>query len=90
MNLPGYDNWKLASPPEYDEPEDCPECGGEGFVFQCFDGCCEDADIGCDDCTRTCPVCGGKPLNAEPDPDYLRELRAEDRLMAPEFDEDDF
>ncbi len=44
---------------EYDELE-CPECGGEGFVFGCFDGCCLDADIGCDDCTRPCPVCGDK------------------------------
>lgn len=38
---------------EYDEGE-CPVCGGEGFVFDCFDGCCLDADYGCDDCTRPC------------------------------------
>lgn len=36
------------------EDDECPVCGGEGFVFDCFDGCCLDADIGCDDCTRTC------------------------------------
>lgn len=34
--------------------DECPICGGEGFVFDCFDGCCLDADVGCDDCTRPC------------------------------------
>ena len=38
---------------DYDD-EFCPVCGGEGFIIDCFDGCCLDADIGCDDCTRTC------------------------------------
>lgn len=38
---------------DYDDGE-CPTCGGEGFVFECFDGCCLDADIDCDDCTRQC------------------------------------
>lgn len=37
----------------YDDTE-CPVCGGEGFTFDCFDGCCADADIGCDDCMRRC------------------------------------
>ena len=41
-----------------DEIDDvCPYCGGEGVVFECFDGCCEDSEIGCDDCTETCPHC---------------------------------
>lgn len=35
----------------------CPCCGGEGFIFECFDGFCEDCDIGCDDCTRSRPAC---------------------------------
>lgn len=26
MSLPGYDAWKLASPPEYDAPDVCPQC----------------------------------------------------------------
>lgn len=42
------------------EPEDddtCQRCGGDGFVHECFDGFCEDADIGCDDCTIVCPEC---------------------------------
>lgn len=41
---------------DYDD-EDCWNCGGEGFVFDCVDGCCVDADAGCDLCTSRCDVC---------------------------------
>lgn len=37
--------------------DDCYLCGGEGFVWDCFDGFCENAEEGCDDCTRACPEC---------------------------------
>lgn len=37
--------------------EDCGECGGEGVVFDCFDGLCADAEWGCEDCTRRCRAC---------------------------------
>ncbi len=40
-----------------DDDDTCQRCGGEGVVFECFDGFCEDADVGCDDCTRPCPEC---------------------------------
>lgn len=49
-----------AQPGYYDEPMDddtCPECGGEGIVFDCFDGFCEDAESGCELCERPCPTC---------------------------------
>jgi len=39
------------------DDEECPECGGEGYTFDCFDGCCVDADSGCDDCGRRCIAC---------------------------------
>lgn len=50
----------LAPPiaPAYDD-DACQRCGGEGFIFECFDGFCEDADVGCDDCTQPCPECQG-------------------------------
>jgi len=41
MNIPGYDAWKLASPPEADDPQ-CDYCGGwkdvrvESDVFKPF------------------------------------------------------
>lgn len=38
MDLPGYDDWKLATPPEY-EREGCPKCGNplneEGYCDNC-------------------------------------------------------
>lgn len=42
---------------DYDDNRDCPQCGGEGFVWDCFDGFCVNAEDGCDDCTRPCPEC---------------------------------
>ncbi len=46
--------------PDNDLDSECWNCGGEGFHFDCLDGCCLDADVGCDLCTRTCEVCHGK------------------------------
>lgn len=48
-SLPDFD--------DADDPFDCYQCGGEGFVWSCFDGFCVDAEEGCDDCTRPCPEC---------------------------------
>ncbi len=42
---------------DYDDYSDCWQCGGEGFIFDCFDGFCLDAEIGCDMCTKRCDVC---------------------------------
>lgn len=51
MDEAAADNFGLTAD---DLDEECSECGGEGFIFDCFDGCCANADIGCDDCTRLC------------------------------------
>jgi hypothetical protein len=37
--------------------DDCWHCGGEGYTHDCFDGFCEEAEIGCEDCSRECPEC---------------------------------
>lgn len=51
--------------PEYSQDEiddmmglndDCPYCE-DGFVSDCIDGFCLDAEIGCDLCTRPCEFC---------------------------------
>lgn len=65
-------------PPEYDPYEDqgeCWRCGGEGFVFYCWDGCCLDAEIGCDDCTQPCDICN-QPKPSK-DADALRQILAD-------------
>lgn len=42
---------------DYDENE-CWNCGGEGFVSNCFsEYACIYPDEGCDECTRPCDVC---------------------------------
>jgi len=57
---------------DFDCDDECPICGGEGFVFECFDGCCADCDIGCDDCTRLCDC--QRPRQASPE---LRDVLSE-------------
>lgn len=55
-----------AEPPDwfdYAADLECSRCGGEGFVFECLDGCCLDADVGCDICTRPCPECRRRALS---------------------------
>jgi hypothetical protein len=37
--------------------DECWHCGGDGYIHDCFDGFCECADYGCEDCTRRCPEC---------------------------------
>lgn len=37
--------------------EECWHCGGEGETYDCFDGCCIDAELGCPDCARPCLEC---------------------------------
>lgn len=44
-------------PEDHFDSDECWQCGGEGYVFDCWDGCCIDADVGCDDCTRPCDIC---------------------------------
>lgn len=39
------------------DQEECPTCGGEGMIADCFDGFCVDAEDGCEDCARPCPEC---------------------------------
>jgi|KBSMisStaDraftv2_1062788.scaffolds.fasta_scaffold136889_6 hypothetical protein len=41
MTIPGYDDWKLATPPEYDAPC-CKKCGTELEWANCWQVGCED------------------------------------------------
>lgn len=43
-----------------DDFEGCWKCGGEGFVWDCIDGCCLDAEAGCDMCTSRCEICSAR------------------------------
>lgn len=37
--------------------EECWHCGGDGETYDCIDGCCIDAESGCDLCARPCLEC---------------------------------
>jgi hypothetical protein len=51
-----------------DYEDDCYECGGEGFVADCFEEwACLDPEYGCDLCTRRCQLCNPRPRNPELD-----------------------
>ena len=60
---------KLTEREEYDldnyDPSDdyCPNCGGEGVVYSCFEEwACVDPEGGCDLCERRCDWCRPKAL----------------------------
>lgn len=63
--LSGEERGKVLLNAIYDEVDqrlnpdqnDCWNCGGEGVTFDCFDGCCVDAESGCDLCSRKCIEC---------------------------------
>lgn len=41
-----------------DDPADCPECNGEGYVYDCQQAfACVDPESGCDLCMRRCQWC---------------------------------
>jgi hypothetical protein len=61
---------------DHDDDEYCPNCGGTGFVYDCIDGFCEDAESGCDLCERRCDWCNPpRPVNHQNNP--MSEVLAE-------------
>ena len=59
----------MPDPEDYDDNGDCPNCGGEGFVADCFEEwACLDPESGCDLCTHRCDWCNRPtPPKAEGD-----------------------
>ena len=54
---------------DWDDDGDCPNCGGDGFIsYGCFDGCCADADYGCEECEGPCPTCSSHLIPSKPLP----------------------
>lgn len=48
------------------DDEDCGQCDGSGYWYHCIDGCCLNADEGCDLCARRCDFCNPfKPTPAQ-------------------------
>lgn len=49
------------------DDEDCGQCDGSGYWYHCIDGCCLNADEGCDLCARRCDFCNAPKPNPETD-----------------------
>lgn len=52
---------------DYDDEADesCGQCGDQGYTYSCIDGCCVNAEEGCDQCASRCDFCnhdGKKPF----------------------------
>lgn len=51
-----------------DEDRECPNCGGAGVIYCCFEEfACIDPEGGCDDCERRCDWCSGLKKPASPE-----------------------
>lgn len=65
MNSNNVDRGEVLLDAIYDEvdhrlnpnSDECWNCGGDGYTYDCIDGCCEDAESGCELCSRPCPEC---------------------------------
>ena len=45
----------------YDDWVECWQCGGEGWLANCWEEfACFDPEGGCDECLERCDICGGK------------------------------
>jgi hypothetical protein len=43
--------------------DECWNCGGEGYVYNCFEEyACVNPEDGCDECMRRCDVCNARPM----------------------------
>lgn len=68
---------------EYDADDffgdECGNCGGEGFTYNCIDGCCVDVEEGCDLCPSRCDWCNPRPPKKLPDNEVqaLRQVLAD-------------
>lgn len=60
----------MTEPYDHDDDGGCYECGGEGFVYYCFEEfACIDPEGGCDMCMRRCDLCRPrKPKSTTPHP----------------------
>jgi len=48
----------IAEHDDYDEDDECPNCGGDGYVDSCFEDTCVCLNPPC--CTMTCDWCDGE------------------------------
>ncbi len=60
---------------DYDETEECANCGGEGYVSHCFEEwACMHPDEGCNLCMRRCDWCNPAPKRSQKEVEGLRQI----------------
>lgn len=70
---------------DYDDREDCWNCGGEGFVPDCVtEYACMYPDEGCSVCMRRCDFCNPAPRNPEIDALFAQAIEARRGETAPQ------
>ena len=53
---------------DFDDDDECWNCGGEGYVYDCFtEYACINPEDGCDLCMRRCDVCRKPSITTNPD-----------------------
>lgn len=67
---PGFDPSREDEIDFDDYDYGCYECGGEGFVSDCFEEwACLDPEYGCDLCTRRCSLCNPRRRDSDGSPE---------------------
>jgi hypothetical protein len=63
---------QTTEPDDYDDDLEYGHCGNigcdEGWVFDCFDGLCVNAEDGCELCMRRCDWCNPRKASADTHP----------------------
>jgi hypothetical protein len=65
---------------DYDDSrdDDCWQCGGEGWIADCFDDLCVNAEDGCELCMCRCDICNVRPSQPSPNPSSPSGISRED------------
>jgi hypothetical protein len=73
----------------WSDDDGCWNCSGEGYTYDCIDGCCLYASEGCELCERRCWVCNpvSRAVEAPPapvlDPAAISDAANQERLPEP-------
>lgn len=76
LNETHYDRWKTATPPEWDEEEECPHCEGEGTVWTLDPKVGHEVEVNCPECKGT-----GQPPEMKPEPSIFLSPEDAERIL---------
>lgn len=59
------------------DDEDCGQCDGSGYTYDCIDGCCANPEDGCRLCERRCDFCNPPTPQQVKAGDEIRQVLAD-------------